>query len=43
MMAVTLISSVAIALLLNRLIFKQKAVWDAHTVFGKANGNQLPS
>jgi len=36
MMAVTLLSSVAMALLLNRVIFGQKAVWDAHTVFGKA-------
>jgi len=36
MMAVTLISSVLMALLLNRLVFRQKAVWDAHTVFGKA-------
>jgi len=36
MMAVTLISSVGMALLLNRLVFRQKATWDAHTVFGKA-------
>lgn len=36
MMAVTLVSSVVMALLLNAVIFRQKAVWDAHTVFGKA-------
>ena len=36
MMAVTLISSVCMALLLNKLIFRQNAVWDAGTVFGKA-------
>lgn len=36
MMAVTLISSVAMALLLNRIVFRQRAVWDAHTVFGKS-------
>lgn len=35
MMAVTLIISVSVALMLNRLVFKQKAVWDAHNVFGK--------
>lgn len=35
MMAVTLLSSVTLALILNRLIFGQKAEWDAHTVFGK--------
>jgi SSS family solute:Na+ symporter len=35
MMAVTLISSVSMALLLNRFVFGQKAKWDAHTVFGK--------
>jgi len=35
MMAVTLISSVSMALLLNRVVFGQKAKWDAHTVFGK--------
>lgn len=35
MMAVTLIASVAVALLINAVIFKQKAVWDAHNVFGK--------
>ena len=36
MMAVTLIASVSMALILNRLVFKQKAQWDAGTVFGKA-------
>jgi SSS family solute:Na+ symporter len=36
MMAVTLISSVIIALFVNRFIFGQKAIWDAHNVFGKA-------
>jgi len=36
MMAITLLSSVSMALLLNRLVFGQKAQWDAHTVFGKA-------
>ncbi len=40
MMAVTLIASVAVALLVNRIIFGQRAVWDAHNVFGK---NKLPS
>jgi SSS family solute:Na+ symporter len=35
MMAVTLISSVAVALLINRVVFGQKAQWDAHSVFGK--------
>ncbi len=35
MMAVTLISSVLMALLLNKLIFRQNAVWDAHTVFSR--------
>jgi len=36
MMAVTLISGVSMALLLNKVIFKQNAIWDAGTVFGKA-------
>ena len=36
MMAVTLLSSVSMALILNRVVFGQKAEWDAHTVFGKA-------
>ncbi len=35
MMAVTLISSVSMALILNRVVFGQKAKWDAGTVFGK--------
>jgi SSS family solute:Na+ symporter len=35
MMAVTLISSVLMALLLNKLVFRQNAVWDAHTVFSR--------
>lgn len=34
MMAVTLVSSVFAALLLNRLVFGQSAKWDAKTVFG---------
>jgi len=36
MMAVTLISSVVVALVLNRVIFGQTAKWDAHNVFGKS-------
>jgi len=36
MMAVTLVSGVSMSLLLNKFVFKQNAVWDAHTVFGKA-------
>ena len=36
MMAVTLVSSVTMALLLNRIVFGQKAEWDAYNVFGKA-------
>lgn len=36
MMAVTLISSVSMALLINRFVFGQKAIWDAHNVFGRA-------
>jgi len=36
MMAVTLFSSVGMALLLNKVIFGQNAVWDAGTVFSKA-------
>ena len=36
LMAMTLILAVTSALVLNRLIFKQRAVWDAGTVFGKA-------
>jgi len=35
LMAITLVSSVAMALLLNKIVFKQNAVWDAHRVFGK--------
>jgi len=34
MMAITLIFSVMTALLLNKIIFGKKAVWDAHNVFG---------
>lgn len=37
MMAVTLISGVIMALAVNRLVFGQKAVWDAHNVFGKVS------
>ena len=36
LMAITLIGSVSFALLINLIGFKQKAVWDAHNVFGKA-------
>jgi SSS family solute:Na+ symporter len=36
LMAITLISSVVMALLLNKVIFKRTAIWDAHTVFGKS-------
>lgn len=36
LMAITLIGSVTIALILNRLVFGQKAIWDAHNVFGNA-------
>ena len=35
LMAITLVSSVAMALLLNKIVFKENAVWDAHRVFGK--------
>ena len=35
-MAITLITSVISAMIINHFIFKQKAVWDAHNVFGKA-------
>jgi len=35
MMAITLIFSVLAALLMNSIVFKRKAVWDAHNVFGK--------
>ena len=33
MMAITLVFSVAMALLLNKIIYKKTAIWDAHTVF----------
>ncbi len=36
LMAITLIGSVTLALVLNRLAFGQKAIWDAHNVFSKA-------
>jgi len=39
LMAITLILAVTSALVLNRLVFKQRASWDAHTVFGKAQVN----
>jgi len=32
---VTLIFSVTTALVINRLVFGQKEVWDAHNVFGR--------
>ena len=37
LMAITLILSVSVALFLNRFVFGQRAVWDAHTVFGKGD------
>ena len=36
LMAITLVASVFLALLINKLVFKNNAAWDAHTVFGKA-------
>lgn len=36
LMAITLVASVFLALLINKLVFKNNATWDAHTVFGKA-------
>ncbi len=36
LMAMTLIIAVCSALLLNRLVFRQKAIWDAHNVFGRS-------
>lgn len=36
LMAINLITMVIVALLLNRLVFKSKAKWDAHNVFGRA-------
>ena len=35
LMAINLITMLIIALGLNRIVFKQTAKWDAHTVFGK--------
>jgi len=35
MMAITLLFSVLTALLINKVIYKKSAVWDAHNVFGK--------
>jgi SSS family solute:Na+ symporter len=35
LMAINLFTMVGLALALNRFVFKQKAIWDAHTVFGK--------
>lgn len=34
-MAITLLSGIALAMFLNRFVFGQKAIWDAHNVFGK--------
>ena len=34
-MAITLLAAVALALLLNRFAFGQRAAWDAHNVFGR--------
>lgn len=36
LMFITLISSIVVALGINRIVFGKKAIWDAHTVFGKA-------
>ena len=36
LMAINLIAMLIMALGLNRIIFRQNAKWDAHTVFGKA-------
>lgn len=36
LMAINLLAMVALALALNRFGFKQRAIWDAQTVFGKA-------
>lgn len=36
LMAINLITMVIVALLLNRVVFKNKAKWDAHNVFGRA-------
>ncbi len=35
MMAITLIFSVLTALLINKIIYKNDAIWDAHNVFGR--------
>ena len=35
LMGMTLILSVLSALLLNAIVFRKKAVWDAHNVFGR--------
>ncbi len=36
LMAINLITMVIVALLLNRVVFKNKAKWDAHNVFSRA-------
>ncbi|WP_026942151.1 SLC5 family protein [Hellea balneolensis] len=36
LMAINLVTMVIVALVLNRLVFKNKAKWDAHNVFGRA-------
>ena len=36
LMAITLISSVGMALILNHVVFRQKAKWDAKTVFSRS-------
>ena len=36
LMAINLITMLIIAIGLNRIVFRQNAKWDAHTVFGKA-------
>ncbi len=37
MMAITLIFSVITALIMNKVVFKKNAEWDAHNVFGKTS------
>jgi SSS family solute:Na+ symporter len=39
-MAITLFSSVAVALFLNRFAFGNKAVWDAHNVFARGTDEE---
>jgi len=39
-MAITLFSSIAVALLLNRFVFGNKAIWDAHNVFARGTEDE---